>query len=76
MTTARVGISQGLILEMTGVCMHDLREQVNSDYEEISRTLAVQAGGLLVGAIGGGFLHEVSVGSYHQTNRNSFALLF
>ena len=50
--------SQGLLLEIIGPTLPDLKDLVGVNYEEISRALVAKSAGLFVGAFIGGILHE------------------
>ncbi len=49
---------QGLMLEVVGPTLPDLKDHVGANYEEISRALATKSAGLFLGAFIGGVLHE------------------
>ena len=51
---------QGLLMEMTSVSLLDLRTQMNITYEQAGRALGTRAIGLFIGALTGGFIHEVN----------------
>ena len=47
------------MVEMAGVSLLDLRTQMNITYEQAGRALATRAIGGFLGALTGGFIHEV-----------------
>ena len=51
--------SQGLMLEIIGPTLPDLRNQINVNFEEMSRALVGKAAGFFIGSVAGGILHEV-----------------
>ena len=58
-----------MMMEMIGASLLDLRSQMNISYAQAGRALAARAIGLFVGALTGGFMHEVSGASRcHEIN--------
>ena len=52
---------KGLMLEIIGPTLPDLRTQIDANYEEMSRALFGKAAGFFIGSVAGGILHEVKV---------------
>ncbi|XP_013401835.1 sodium-dependent glucose transporter 1A-like [Lingula anatina] len=51
-----IWIALGMALELTGPSLQDLKDRVDSNYEEIARAVIGRSAGFFVGSFGGGFL--------------------